>query len=167
MRMVERLTRSSLSQRLQTREQASRLGLASSRRKISITSSSGRHVLIRSCPRIISKDKIALLGNDWLVRIYEKRVSGNRWSRRLTGNVRWCFLSYAPGPGKSLKGSEKNKGCLTYPSRPQLCRNFQSPLNFKILGIITFWNYSIVLLCLRKLTILLAKNINRQPLKDV
>jgi hypothetical protein len=64
MRSVERLTRSSLSQRLQTREHESRLGLASSRRKISITSSSGRHALIRSWPRIFSKNKIALLGND-------------------------------------------------------------------------------------------------------
>ena len=51
-RSVRRLMRSRASQRLQTREQASRLDLECICRKISITSSSGRKVLIRSCPFI-------------------------------------------------------------------------------------------------------------------
>lgn len=52
-RRVVLLRRSSLSQRLQTREQASRLSFESRHRKISTISSSGRTVLIQSWPRIV------------------------------------------------------------------------------------------------------------------
>ena len=53
--------RSRASQRLQTREQASRLDLECICRKISITSSSGRKVLIRSCPFIVNDQAFSTL----------------------------------------------------------------------------------------------------------
>lgn len=64
MRRVVRLSRSSVSQRRQTSEHASRLALESRCRNISRITSSGRHVLIRSCPRIIKSQMI-----DWRLMI--------------------------------------------------------------------------------------------------
>lgn len=55
-RSVVRLKRSRDSQRLQTREQASRLGFDSTRRNISRINSSGKQLLIRSYPLMIQRE---------------------------------------------------------------------------------------------------------------
>lgn len=64
--IVSRLRRSRLSHRLQTSEQASRLGFASRRRNISTINSSGRTPFTRSNPFILPQFQLQFLGGSWI-----------------------------------------------------------------------------------------------------